>query len=124
MKKKYLASAHKRVQASDIPKHPLITRCWELPDGKLVVADTSEDVELDKEDLKSCPTFQDYLKAHRDPPRVGSLQPNTFLSAAAFSAQFMTAFVHAGEVDKAAAAALAAEQAVKETPVVETPKTE
>lgn len=124
MKKNYLARSHQRVQASVVPKHPLITRCWELPDGKLVVADTSEDVELDKEDLKSCPTFQDYLKAHRDPPRVGSLQPNTFLSAASFSAQFMTAFAHAGEVDKAAAAALAAEKSAQESTVVEPSKPE
>lgn len=124
MKKKYLATAHKRVQDAEIPKHPLITRCWELPDGKLVVADTSDDVELDKEDLRNCPTFQDYLKANRKPPVIGSLQSGTFLSASAFGAQFMTAFAHAGEVDQAAAAALAAEKAAKETPVVETPKTE
>lgn len=105
---KYLKNAVKRALDAYIPKHPNPQRYWELPDGSIVVADSYDDVELDKEgNFRPAPSITDTIKAGNE-TKLGGLVNPTIFTAAEFSQKFLRQFAIAGESDRAAAAAKAA----------------
>lgn len=107
----YLKRAMEVISSRKLPSHPHATRNWVLTDNTVVVADTTDETELDKPSFKSvCPTITDLLDSGQ---KLQSIMPceTNLLTASQFAEKFMTQFEYAGLADRSAAAAAAAASA-------------
>jgi len=104
----YLKRVVETLQGRKLPVHPHATRCWQLSDNTVVVADTTDDTEMDKVETSSvCPSITDLINSGQ---KLQSIMPaeTTVLTASQFAEKFLTQFQLAGAKDAAAAAAASA----------------
>lgn len=114
----YLKRAMDVLSKRKLPQHPHSTRNWVLTDNTVVVADTTDETELDKPTFKSvCPSITDLINSGQ---KLQTIVPceTTVLTATQFAEKFVQQFENAGIADRSAAAAASA-AAAKETPIVE-----
>lgn len=112
---KYLKNAVNRVKALFIPDHPHFTRCYRLPDGTIVTADSFQyDEKIDPICEGNIVTFTDIIASGDQPAKLGSMAPTSNLTSAQFAQQFLVEFNAAGERDNAAAAAAAESASIVE----------
>lgn len=89
---KYLIQTRERIKNMFIPKHPLTTRAYELPDGTLVEAGTYEDHKCDEVPAMVAVSVTDFIKSGQTPPKCGGISSTTILPQAVFAQQFVKAF--------------------------------
>lgn len=101
----YLKRVVETLQGRKLPVHPHASRCWQLSDNTVVVADTTDETEMDKVDLPSvCPSVTDLVNSGQ---KLQSIMPaeTTILTASQFAEKFLAQFQLAGAKDAAAIAA-------------------